>query len=525
MRRKPRRRNRRGAARIGRGAVYDEPVMTALPLPTARKTIASSGLFTGASGKLLFAAREAIVMIDESQAIVAMNPAAEKLLGCTAAATLGSSLERFVPEPWRAKHASLVRGFAASRTDQVMMAQGRRIELLRADGSTVPVEIALSRIDMVDQGQARTLFAALMRDASSEQALELQLAAQEQRMRTVFELSPNAIWICDDDVLAYANRAAARLFGVDSIEQLIGKRLCTLLDDESQSRLRQEIERTLAGQTGGAIVAGRLTRADGQARDIEIALAALPDHGHRSVQMVVNDVTERQREAAELWRSRRDLRQLSASVVEAREEERRRIARELHDELGQRLTALKIDLTSLASTAKLPANDPRVAGMQVTLDDTLATVRRIAQDLRPLMLDDLGLTAAIEWLTRDASQRMAIPVHTRLPLDEPLLEPRLATALYRMVQEALTNIARHARAQSVEVTLQAQDGQIVLTVTDDGVGLDAQALRRPGSFGLMGLRERAHLLGGEITIAPRPGGGTRLEVRLPSQPALPLEGS
>jgi PAS domain S-box-containing protein len=503
--------------------------MTALPMPAARKTVAGSDLFTGASGKVLLAAREAIVMVDESQVIVAMNPAAEHLLGCTAAETLGSSLERFVPEPWRAKHASLVRGFAASRTDNVMMAQSRRVQLQRGDGSTVPVEIALSRIDMVDQGRTRTLFAAMLRDTREVQALEQQLAAQERRMHTVFELSPNAIWICDDDVLAYANRAAARLFGVDSIDQLIGQRMCTLLDDESQSRLRQAIERTLAGQTAGAIVASRLTRSDGQARDIEIALAALPDHGHRSVQMVVRDVTERQRKAAELWRSRRDLRQLSASVVEAREEERRRIARELHDELGQRLTALKIDLTNLASQAKVLAKNPRVASMQAMLDDTLATVRRIAQDLRPLMLDDLGLNAAIEWLTRDAAQRMGIPVQTRLPLQEPLLDPRLATALYRMVQEALTNVARHARARSVEVTLQAEDGQIMLTVADDGVGLDTQALRRAGSFGLMGLRERAHLLGGEITIAPQPGGGTRLEVRLPSQPtsetAWPLEGS
>jgi two-component system, NarL family, sensor histidine kinase UhpB len=485
--------------------------VTTSPPSSVDNPVSSSGLFQGPSGKLLLAAREAIVMIDEAQAIAAMNPAAERLLGCEAAQVLGTSLARFVPPRWREQHAAMVRGFAASHTTQRMMRQGRRVDLLRADGQTAPVEIALSRIDMVDQGRPRTLFAAMLRDTSDQCALEEQLAALERRMRAVFELSPSAIWICDNDVLTYANRAAARLFGVDSIDHLIGQRVWALLDEESHALLRQEIERTLGGQMVGAIVGGRLTRGDGQTREIEIVLAALPDHGQRTVQMVVSDVTDRRREAA-------GLRELSASVVQAREEERRRIARELHDELGQRLTALKIDLASLATQTQLSDDDARVTGMQAMLDDTLASVRRIASDLRPLMLDDLGLNAAIEWLARDASRRIGIPVHTRLPLDEPALDQRVVTAIYRMVQEALTNVARHAQAQSVDVALQVQERQLVLTVADDGVGLGELALQRSGSFGLMGLRERAHMLGGTIDVGARHGGGTRLTVRLPSHP-------
>lgn len=482
--------------------------MTAKP-PPSPTTALGSGLFDALGGRLLRATGEAIVMVDEAQTIVALNPAAERLLGCDAAHALGASLERFVPLRWRARHAALVRGFAASQTVQHKVSEGRRVELLRADGSTVPVEIALSRVEMIDHGRPHTLFAAMLRDTSDALALEQQLAALERRMRAVFELSPTAIWLCEDDVLVYVNRAAVRLFGVAGAADLIGQRVWSLLDDDSHAPLRQEIERTLNDQTVGAVVAGRLTRPSGERREIEIALAALPDHGHRTVQMVVNDVTERRREAA-------GLRELSASVVEAREEERRRIARELHDELGQRLTALKIDLATLATHARLPTDDTRVAAMQAMLDDTLASVRRIASDLRPLMLDDLGLNAAIEWLARDASRRMGIPVHTRLPLEEPAVSQRVATALYRVVQEALTNVARHSQAQSVEVALQAQDGQIVLTVADDGVGLPEQALQRAGSFGLMGLRERAQGLGGTIDVGPRRGGGTRLTVRLPS---------
>ena len=462
-------------------------------------------------------------MVNEAQVIMAMNPAAEQLLGCGAGEVLGTSLDRFVPAPQRERHGTQVREFAASRERQRAMAQGRRVPVLRGDGSTVSVEIALSRIETVQDGRARTLYAALLRDAGDQHALEAQLAALERRMRAVFELSPSAIWICEDDVLVYANRAAARLFAVDAIDQLIGRPVWTLLDAPSHALLRQEIERTLGGQTVGGRIAGRLLRPDGQPRDVEIALAALPDHSQRTVQMVVNDVTARQREAAELERSRRALRELSASVVEAREEERRRIARELHDELGQRLTALKIDLANLAVQDGLAADDARVTAMQAMLDDTLASVRRIASDLRPLMLDDLGLNAAIEWLARDAAQRTGVAMHTRLPVEEPAADRRVATALYRTVQEALTNVARHARARSVQIELRRHGRHLVLDVSDDGIGLDDAALQRAGSFGLLGLRERALGLGGQLRIGRRRSGGTRLTMRLPAQPPAPGE--
>jgi PAS domain S-box-containing protein len=482
-------------------------------LPTGR-------FFQGPCGNVLAAMHEAVLVIDEAQKIVAINPAAEHLLDCPADELLGGSLARFIPPGYRDGHAALVRAFAAEQTPTRTMAAGRRVPMLRSDGTTRPVEISLSRFQVAEVGGRRIYYAALLRDVGDESALEDQLAELQQRMRAVFELSPIAIWICEDDRLAYANRATARLFGMPTIDSLIGRSLFALLDDESHTALRLELARTLAGQELGAIINGRLTRADGEQRDVEIVLAALPDHGRTTVQMVVNDVTERRREALDIKRNRRALRELSASVVEAREEERRRIARELHDELGQRLTALKIDLSNLAAAAKLDPEDARVSAMSAMLDDTLASVRRIASDLRPLMLDDLGLNAAIEWLARDVSRRMGIPVHTRLPLVEPVVDQRVAIALYRMVQEALTNVARHAQAKNVEIGLRSQTGSLLLTVSDDGIGIGESAPRRSGSVGLLGLRERAQMLGGEVTIGPRPGGGTRLNVRVPLQPTV-----
>jgi two-component system, NarL family, sensor histidine kinase UhpB len=495
--------------------------MIALP-PSTTTSPASNGFFEGPHGRLLCAMREAIVMIDAAQQIVAMNPAAEHLLGLAADEALGSPLTRFIPPRWREAHAQQVRDFAASAVAQRAMAHGRRVPVLRADGGTVQADIALSRIEMAQAGGTRTLYAAMLHDSSGERALEEQLAALERRMRAVFELSPAAIWICQGDVLVYANRATARLFALDSVDELKGRPVWALLDAESHAPLRAAVQRVLDGQTVGSIVGGRLTRRNGELREVELALAALPDHGQRVLQMVVNDVTERRREAAELERSRRALRELSASVVEAREEERRRLSRELHDELGQRLTALKIDLANLAARAQLDGNDAPVATMQTMLDDTLASVRRIASDLRPLMLDDLGLNAAIGWLARDISQRMGIAVHTKLPVAEPAADPRVATALYRMVQEALTNVARHARATSVDVSLRARGGELMLSVADDGIGLPADALQRAGSFGLLGLQERAQALGGRLKIGPRRGGGTLLMVTLPMTPPMTL---
>jgi signal transduction histidine kinase len=260
-------------------------------------------------------------------------------------------------------------------------------------------------------------------------------------------------------------------------------------------------------------------RPDGSVREVEIAVAGLPDHGRTAVQMVLTDVTERSREKRELEQSRRELRRLSANLVDAREEERRRIARELHDELGQRLTALKMELSALASPTRRSARDRRVGAMLDMVDETVASVRRIATELRPLMLDDLGLNAAIEWLAAGWARRMGVGVSLRLAEDIPPVGDAAAIAVYRMVQEALTNVARHARATEVRVETRYDGDQFVLSVEDNGRGFPERSMYREGSHGLMGIRERAYILGGQLEIGQSPLGGGRLAVRLPLGPA------
>jgi signal transduction histidine kinase len=263
------------------------------------------------------------------------------------------------------------------------------------------------------------------------------------------------------------------------------------------------------------IILERIARLDGRQRDVVIAIASLPDHGRTAVQMVITDITQQEIENRELERSRRELRRLSASMVQAREDERRRIARELHDELGQRLTALKMELSGLRAGTARAKRAGVIDAMLGMVDDIVAAVRRIATELRPLMLDDLGLNAAIEWLAEGWSRRMGVAVQLHLPAGETVLDDAINIALYRMVQEALTNIARHARATKVCIEIEPIGDELQLTVMDNGIGFDEALIHREGSFGLVGMRERALMLGGQLVIGSSPSGGGRVSVRLP----------
>lgn len=220
-------------------------------------------------------------------------------------------------------------------------------------------------------------------------------------------------------------------------------------------------------------------------------------------------------ESARLLEERRAF-ALAANAI--REEEKSRLARELHDELAQSLTALKMDTIWVRDNA---ACEPQRATARLTemvklLDRTVAATRRMASNLRPLLLDDLGLVPAIEWLATSFTQRCGVPC--RVSVDEALelelLEP-YATAVFRMVQESLNNVAKHAGASQVVVVLDKTAHTVKLVVQDNGCGFLTTAARKPQSLGLMGLRERAQLLGGSVAIKSKPGQGTCVEVSIP----------
>jgi two-component system sensor histidine kinase UhpB len=235
---------------------------------------------------------------------------------------------------------------------------------------------------------------------------------------------------------------------------------------------------------------------------------------------ISRDITDRKLAEQELLASRAQLRELSAYLQSVREEERTRISRELHDELGQSLTAIRIGLGVLETqhamqhTLQDDAWQDNLQRLKQIADSTVESVQRIAADLRPSILDELGLSAAIDWLLESFSTRSKVAYELVLPSSPLDFSAEINTAIFRILQESLTNVSRHSRATAVEVTLTQNEDGIGLRISDNGKGIAAE-VQAHKSLGLVGMRERAIMLGGKLTIHSEAGAGTSVELSIP----------
>ncbi|MBJ6723919.1 PAS domain-containing sensor histidine kinase [Geomesophilobacter sediminis] len=230
----------------------------------------------------------------------------------------------------------------------------------------------------------------------------------------------------------------------------------------------------------------------------------------------LHDVTERKRSETALQESHGRLRQLAAHLESVREEERVKMSREVHDELGQMVAALKFDVSFLKETAPLSGPQAhKIDDMDANVTEMIRTVQRISAELRPKLLDDLGLVPAMEWQIKDFAQRTGIACSHKMSPSLPPLVPECSTAIFRIFKEALTNIQRHANASKVMVKLHQLKQEIVLVVTDNGKGVAVEDIFAEGSFGLMGMRERAFLCSGKVVIDSPPGQGTTVRLHIP----------
>jgi signal transduction histidine kinase len=248
---------------------------------------------------------------------------------------------------------------------------------------------------------------------------------------------------------------------------------------------------------------------------VHFSLSPLRLDGTRAICLIASDLSEVKRAEHEVRTSNEQLRKLAARLLSIREEERTRIAREVHDELGQSLTAVKIDLAWLAG--RLPPGNAqmhkRIRSTRQLASRIIQSIRRISTELRPGVLD-LGLAAAVEWQVQEFQARTGIQCSLRL-LTQEMFAPDVSTALFRILQETLTNVARHARATRVEVVKQKQRDRLVLRIRDNGRGFDPEDPSISKSLGLLGMRERAAILGGQVTIASAPGRGTSVTASIP----------
>lgn len=343
-------------------------------------------------------------------------------------------------------------------------------------------------------------------------ALEQNRQSEERRENELaFSAMAEGAVITDaDGTILWVNDAFCAIYGY-ARDEVIGKNPRILKSGRHENTVYSNLWNSLktTGHWRGELWNKRKS---GEIFPEEISIRALRGaNGQiRRYISIFSDITERKR-------AEEDLQELTGFLQTVREEERKRIAREIHDELGQSLTALRIDLASLRS--KCADGDPRIvdkldSAFQTTVR-TLDTVRRISEDLRPGMLDDLGLAAAIQHHVEKFSERTGIPCTLAMNREEFEIGDKVATAVFRIVQEALTNVARHAEASHVSIAINDTGEAIELSVEDDGRGMDMAAPAAIKSFGLLGMRERAKMLGGRFDIASEPGKGTRIKAWLP----------
>ena len=384
----------------------------------------------------------------------------------------------------------------------------------RLDGKSIRIEG--DYICLMEQGRIVGHFGAQF-DVTARHRQATALADSEARYQAAFQLAPFRLTInrlsdgrfieVNEAFLVDLGLSRAAVLGRTSVE--LGLWADPAMRETYADRLRRD------GVVRDLEFAGYVK--DGRRQVTQLSSAIIEIQGESCVLTVAHDVTERRLAEAEAERSRLQLRALATRLQAAREEERTIVAREIHDELGQALTGLRLDLAWLRQ--RLESRNAEAAARLTSaierIDGTLDSVRRIATELRPSVLDNLGLVAAIEWQVIEFERRSGIVVRFESLGDDGLGDDAQATTVFRILQESLTNVARHANARAVDVRYAADETTLSLRVADDGRGITAAELADSSSLGLLGMRERASAGGGHLRIEPGSGAGTVLTLELP----------
>jgi len=356
------------------------------------------------------------------------------------------------------------------------------------------------------------------RDITQRVEVEKALQTSEENYRYLFDNNPALIMIWDLETLKIleVNEKVNELYGYTR-EEFLNMTVLDYRPLEDHAQIKDFAANMLVSNDPIYRATWKHLKKNGDMMFMEISSHRINYKSHKAILSLGADVTEKMLIAEQLNKSYEDIRQLNNYLQTIREEERTAISRELHDELGQQLTALKMDISWIGK--KINPNDvllkEKITESSDLVDETVKTIRRINTDLRPGILDDLGLFSALDWQGKEFTKRTGITCNMWLCDDEPVLDKNITINIFRIFQEALTNITRHANATEVNAALEIENKTLLLTIRDNGIGFDTEEVKQKKSFGLLGIKERAVAINAAIEITTQKGSGTTIKLTLP----------
>jgi PAS domain S-box-containing protein len=361
----------------------------------------------------------------------------------------------------------------------------------------------------------------ILQDITESKTAEEVLRNSEEKRRLIMNGALDAIVSIDTaGIITSWNPQAEKVFGWKE-DEMRGRRLSeTIIPVEYRERHEKGMKHYL--RTGEGPVLNKLIEITALSRDgrefpVELSIIPIEQGEERFFCAFIRDISERKEAEEKLKQSHEELRQLTSYLHDIREEERASVAREVHDELGQQLTCIKMDVSWLIKRIKTedPAELEKIKAIPQLLDHAAKSVRKIATELRPSILDDFGLMEALDWQSKEFEKRSGILIQFESTVPPVSIAPNITTALFRIFQESLTNVARHAEATVIHVTIALHDNQLILAISDNGKGFDVTMTRAKKTLGLLGMKERTEMIGGEYKITSTPGKGTTVTVTVP----------
>lgn len=447
--------------------------------------------------------------LSEDGTIIDANLVTATLLGVEREALSKKPISRFIFKKDSDEYYLLCKQLIATRQPQE-----RELRMVRDDGVRFWAHLTTG---VTRDESGRRILRVVLSDISKRKQTEAELRISEARFRSIFENANTGIAITNTtgQVVHFNEPFRAMLgYSSDALKQMHISEFTLGEDFPIESVLFAEM---VKGEREQYQIEKRYLSCDGKVIWVDLYVSAIRDEDGEIVNLigVVSDITERKESARALDDSKQQLRTLAAYQEQMLEQERKHIALEVHDEMGQLLTALNLELSlTELRFADNPELLSRVDKMHLLVEKTINVVRQVASNLRPVALD-LGLVPALEWLAEDFSRRCSISCNLSVDDDELVLDDRQSTAIFRVVQESLTNVTRHAKAQAVVIMLR-RSGQILsVLVKDDGQGFDTVAVRQRNGFGLFGMRERILTIGGKLRIISAPGKGTVVSIDIP----------